>query len=564
MSKGVYQVFKGTANAKAIPPADLVVRSGFAVFTNGGNTAGARITANSGGIITLEFVTFGVTPAGPQVDSILNNSSFIPDDTPSSGIAPSSIFVVKGQSLADPGDPVLQSSADPGLPLTLNGASLTVAVNGTTVHPALYYTSPTQLAGVLPANTPVGSGVLTVDYRGATSPAFPIQVVAHAPGINTYYANTGVATDAGSGALLTFTNAATPGETITLWTTGLGANPAASDTTFTAGAHDVDTPVQVYLGGLAANVLYGGTAGYPGVSQINLTIPDAVPTGCWVSMAVVAGGIISNVATLPIHAGGGACLDEATGLAGNQIAPGGGQTIRGGTVTILKTNDPTGKGDRQISYVADAAFEKYTGVYQPPYSLSPGGCLVKYPDQTVPIPAITGLDPGSISLTGPGGLSVKLSVLGNKGSLYALLPANAIPDSGGTFTFTGMGGADVGPFTSTITLNPLLTWTNPSVVASVDRSQGVTVKWSGGNPGSLVYITGASGVGERQISVGFTCLARADDGQFTIPPHILLALPPGKGSIGLQNQVSVPLPASGLDVAGAIADVEFSEDGMFN
>jgi len=74
---------------------------------------------------------------------------------------------------------VLQDTqATGGIPLTLNGASITVVVGSVTTHPALYYTSPTQLAAVLPAATPVGTGTLTVNYRGANSASAAIQVVA--------------------------------------------------------------------------------------------------------------------------------------------------------------------------------------------------------------------------------------------------------------------------------------------------------------------------------------------------------------------------------------------------
>src|SRR5579862_967942 len=45
-----------------------------------------------------------------------------------------------------PGSPVLQSSQGSGIPLSLNGCSITVVVNGVTVQPGLYYTSPTQVA----------------------------------------------------------------------------------------------------------------------------------------------------------------------------------------------------------------------------------------------------------------------------------------------------------------------------------------------------------------------------------------------------------------------------------
>jgi uncharacterized protein (TIGR03437 family) len=253
------------------------------------------------------LTTFAVTPpAGvPLVSQILNNSSFLPFGYPNYSIAPSSLFVVTGSGLADPGDPVLHSSEAPGLPLTLNGASLTVVVNGVTVHPALYYTSPTQLAAVLPAATPVGFGTITVTYNGQTSQPAPMDVVPTALGINNYYGNVGVATDNTTGALLTYTNTGVPGETIVLWTTGLGADPADSDTTLTLTPHAINTPLQIYIGGIQAAILYAGASPYPGVDQINLTIPAGVPSGCWVPLvAVTNGNAVGNVVTLPISAGG--------------------------------------------------------------------------------------------------------------------------------------------------------------------------------------------------------------------------------------------------------------------
>ncbi|MEP6963310.1 MAG: hypothetical protein ABI995_14610, partial [Acidobacteriota bacterium] len=125
-----------------IPPPGLRTGDVFGVHTNGGHYAKVIVITNSGGVITLEFTTFGVTggsvcPTGgpPTVTSILNNYSTIPVGFPNYGVAPSSLFIVVGSGLADPGVPVLQSSAAPGIPLTLNGASLTVVVNGVTTHP---------------------------------------------------------------------------------------------------------------------------------------------------------------------------------------------------------------------------------------------------------------------------------------------------------------------------------------------------------------------------------------------------------------------------------------------
>jgi uncharacterized protein (TIGR03437 family) len=518
-----------------IPPAQLKVGDVLGVHTNGAHWAKIIVTATTSTSLTVQFTTFGVaagTGSGnagpPTITAIVNNSSAIPAGLPNSGIAPSSIFIVIGSGLADAGLPALQDTTA-GLPLSLNGSSISVTVGGVTTHPAIYYTSPGQLAAVLPTSTPVGTGTLTVTYKGVASNAASILVVPAALGINTYYTNSGVATDGASGAILTYTNSGTPGQNIVLWTTGLGANPGDSDTTFTSTPHAVNTPLQIYIGGIPATILYQGSAGYPGVNQINVTIPASAPEGCWISLVAVASGLLSNTATLPISRAGGPCFDPVNGLSGNQISPPGQHTLRTGLVSLSQVTS----SKNVVTSSAAAAFESYTGVFGPVNSVSPGGCIVQALTMTPSFGAITGLDPGTIKLTGSGGVALTLAnQLGIKGAFFAALSPGAIPQSGGTFTFAGNGGADVGSFTSVFTFtNPLLSWTNPNVAASIDRSQGFTVTWTGGNPGSYVFVTGTStsaNTGTTPVTVGFTCLGKVGDGQLTVPPYILSALPPGR------------------------------------
>jgi len=218
LPKAYFDSFKIVASSATIPASALVVGNVFAMFSNGGNTAGVLVTAKSGSSITLQFITFiAAVPTGPTITAIQNNSSRIPSGYPNYGIAPSSLFVVLGSGLADASPLVLESTAPPGLPLTLHGASITVVVGGVTTHPALYYASPTQISAVLPAATPVGTGTLTVTYNGAVSAAASILVVPSAVGIN-YFSqlgvnnsnvNVGVAQDL-SGAILTFRTQARP------------------------------------------------------------------------------------------------------------------------------------------------------------------------------------------------------------------------------------------------------------------------------------------------------------------------------------------------------------------
>jgi uncharacterized protein (TIGR03437 family) len=549
--------------------APLAWSDSFYVHTNGGHYAKVLVTASSASSITLMFTTFGVSGGGttgpPAITAIQNNSSGISAGFPSYGIAPSSIFVVLGTGLADPGTPELQDSTQAGgIPLTLNGASISVTVKGVTTHPGIYYTSPTQIAAVLPASTPPGTGTLTVTYRGVASNAATILVVPAALGINTYDGNSGVATDATTYGLLTYTNSGMPGENIVLWTTGLGADPADSDVSYSTTPHAVNTPLQIYVGGVPATILYQGSAGYPGVNQINITIPAAAPDGCWVSLAAVSGGVLSNIATLPIHSSGGPCVDSVDGLTGDQLAPSGSKNLRTGLVTIQADTR-----NNVLTNSAGATFEAYTGLYSPNQPVSPGGCVVDYLKPAT-IGSITGLDPGTITMTGPNGLSLTLppSQLGIKGMFAATLSSTAIPETGGTFTFTGTGGADVGPFTAVLDFsNPILSWTNPDVATTVDRSQNLKVTWTGGNADSYVFVTGVSTSKATSttpaVTLGFTCLVKASDGQVTVPSYILSALPPGTGGMAIQNDFYSKFSASGLDITSAIGEVSFSNKSTY-
>lgn len=224
--------------------------------------------------------------AAPVITGVVNNYSYIQPGYPNSGVAPSSLFIITGTGLANAtsGPVSLQSTAPPGLPATLNGATVSVSVGGATVTPGLYYALPTQLAAVLPANTPAGTASVTVSLNGTPSAAFQFQVVPVAPGLDTYYGTGGgliTATDNQSGALINFTNSASPGQTVVLWGSGLGADTADSDTVYTSSPHPVNqSSTQVYIGGVEATVVYAGSSGYPGLDQIDVTIPANVGVGC--------------------------------------------------------------------------------------------------------------------------------------------------------------------------------------------------------------------------------------------------------------------------------------------
>ena len=547
----VFIITPGAFSSSPIAASSLVAGTASGTIigleTNGGWPAKFLITALSSSSISIQYTTYQpASSGGPTVTAVMNNSSMIPSGFPNSGIAPSSLFVIQGTGMATPGTtPVLQDSTQ-GLPLTLNGASLSVSAGGKTFTPAIWYSSPTAIAAVLPAATPVGSATLTVSYNGAPSAPFSFNVVASAFGIDNYSGNTAVAQDplSATGAVFTPTNSAKPGQLVTIWGTGLGANPADSDNTYTSTPHSINTPVQVYIGGVqVTNITFAGASVYPGVSVIQFAIPAGAPNGCYVPVIIVTGNganiTISNTPTFAIMNQGGVCSEPLYGITGSQA----------GSTTINETSGDVligqlVEGSSGTFNIAEAVFDKVTGTIFGSGSssgiVSIGGCAVteivsSSSGGSSGSTTVTYLDAGTVTVQGPAGTYPLTEI--SKGTYESQLAASAIPATGGAFVFTGSGGADVGAFTATVNLpNPILTWTNQSAAATVNRAQGLQVTWNGGGPGTYVFISGSS-AGNGVVG-SFSCYAPQSALQFTVPAYVLSVLPAGEGSVLLENLTS--------------------------
>ncbi|HWZ32806.1 MAG TPA: hypothetical protein VNX18_15800 [Bryobacteraceae bacterium] len=552
------QTLANLASSSPIPASSLTAGTSngsiIALQTNGGNGAKLLVTAISGNSISFQFTTYGASAGGggtPTVKDVQNNSSTIPDGFSNSGVSPSSLIVIHGSNMADPNAPlVLWDVTNKALLTTSNGATINVTVNGTTVHPGIYYTSPAQIAAVLPANTPVGTGTISVTNNGQTSATIPIKVVASAFGINNYSGNTAVAQDSTSatGALYTPTNSAKPGGFATVWGTGLGKNPdPTSDTTYTTSVSTISTPTDIYVGGVkATDVRFVGASVYPGVQIVVFGIPQGVPNGCFVPVVIVSNGtVVSNTPTIAVMNNGGVCSDPLFGITGTTISTLSNQgTVRSGSVIVGQL-----VSSGQTSNIAVASFASTTGgSYSGGGATSVGSCLVTEIAGTGTPGTTTPLDAGaSIGLSGPAGSYTLSTIPGIKGSYIGQLPDGAITSTGGAFTFTGPGGADVGAFKATVNLpNPLLNWTNQPAAATVTRSQGLLVTWTDGTPGSFVIITGSSS--GNGVSGSYTCFAPQSALQFTVPVWATLSLPSGSGSTTVENGTNyATFSASGLD-----------------
>jgi uncharacterized protein (TIGR03437 family) len=558
-------------DATPILPTSLAVGDIFAVRTNGGNYAAVLVTAvgANASSITIEYSTF-ITGI-PVITQVLNNYSLLPLGVNNSGIAQGSLFIIKGANLASATTAVLQSSAPPGLPTTLNGATVSLTVDGfPEPSPVFYYAIASQLALVMPSSVHTGSGTITVTYNGQTSTPYQFYVVPSAMGFDAYYgigSGLGVATDPGTGALYNYGNSIPAGTTVVLWGSGLGADPAR-DTTYNApaGGFPINGLSAIYVGGVQGTIQYQGASGYPGLNQVNVVIPANAPTGCNVSVTgVSAAGVPTNVITLPI--GTGFCEDPGLGTSGNTLSTLSGQpTVNTGSVQ-LSYNSTTLFSALPLYSAVAASFQNTAGGTFGANSaaLSPGGCNLSA-SQPYSSPATSaGLSAGAITITGPNGSSTLPAATGSSSQDF---PAGFVNTSGGTFKIQAAAGAQVGAFTTQVVFsNPLFTWTNQVEPVNITRSAGWTVTWSGAPADSYVSISGANSTGVFSTEyTSFTCVAPANEGQFTVPPYILAALPASNGN-GLVSVSNVTLPqtftATGLDYGFATTAVNYSADANF-
>jgi hypothetical protein len=196
----------------------------------------------------------------------------------------------------------------------------------------------------------------------------------------------------------------------------------------------------------------------------------------------------------------------------------------------------------------------------------PGSCTVilrsgDFLSQQYPNFSVTkALDAGPIlTLSGTKGTRTVGLPAAHFNQLGKNLPGGALTNSvflePGAINFSIAGGGDVGAFKGSITNPPAITWTNRGQISTVNRSQPLTVNWTGAASGQIIEITGASTDQRTNSSARFTYVAPPGSTSFTVPSVILQSLPASRatrpayqgtltvGAIG----ASTPFAAMGLD-----------------
>lgn len=203
------------------------------------------------------------------------------------------------------------------LPFQTKLADVEVTVTGTTNNSpysgklAMQYVSPGLLKGIVPYSAPTDGSLLTfqVTSGAGTSNAVRMYSGLTSPGLFTLTQN-GIGNAAilhANYSVVTQDNPATPGETVQIFLTGLGAvNPA-----ITAGAGGSSDPknlnmvvgaTEVYIDGYRANIDgYNGLApGLAGLYQINAVIPASVSRGQDVYIELLTDDGDNYQASIPI------------------------------------------------------------------------------------------------------------------------------------------------------------------------------------------------------------------------------------------------------------------------
>jgi uncharacterized protein (TIGR03437 family) len=524
------------------------------------------------------------------IDRPLNAASYVRRGLPNSGIAPGSMFVLKGMGI---GPKEMQVTSGFPLRSELAGTSVRVTVAGETVDALMIYTSYSQVAAILPSATPTGAGFVLLKYQGRTSGSRPIQVVRSSFGIFTRnQAGTGPGiiqnviseTDRPVNDL---TRVARPSQVAILWGTGLG--PVTGDEAAGPLPGDLDASVDVFVGGKPVKVIYKGRSGCcAGIDQIVFEVPQSVE-GCYVPVAVRAGGVVSNFATMSIASTATLCSDPP-GFSGPPVE----KLLRGEPVNLgeialvrfgIKLDVPGLAAEAKLDF-AQGRFARYRAdqllASQSARSMvlagapSPGYCVVlPYDSVDYEIPLFPLDEPiqpqflqagPALNLTGPSG-SKRLTPINHyqwyTGLLGGWLPGVSDPPlteylAPGIYTLdNGDGGQDVGAFKATLTVPRPMAWTNQDSLREIRRDQDLTLLWNSSDPDrEMVTVYALSGDDPNALPAALLCTERAKAGRFTIPSWVLSALPKSVTEDGI--------PSGILGLASMSADSEgrFSAPGL--
>ncbi|MBS1855040.1 MAG: hypothetical protein JST11_06730 [Acidobacteria bacterium] len=430
-------------------------------------------------------------PPAINQEGVFNAASRIPPSLPGGGLAPGARFVIRGLRFE---------------------AGSKVRIAGQDVR--LLSVSPTEILALMPPAPSAGYAEVTVSNSDGVSRPFRVRIVPAAFGF--FSAN------------------------------GKSWGPAKMERPYLltgTGLGGVRNP-EVFVAGKPARVLRAGPRpGAPGIDEIEFAIPDGTPAGCFVPvLARIPGGPVSNTVAVPVGECKETAIDSSVFLLLTRMS------------SHIRTFTERGIDFTQDFAAAVFAEPPAIAALLNPWRLRPpvGTCTAYtgpfYP--SVDESTLPGFFADSVGDAGHAAGHVVLrgaratvdlpqpspglyhDVIGADKSIYrAERPLVLSP---GDFTLSWNSG------TVHLAMPSLFSWTNASRIATVTRSEGLTVEWKSREPMMGILVVN---VDADSASMG-ACFCLATGSRFHVPPESLANVPPGSREPGLPLSLVVlaPLP----------------------
>ena len=254
-----------------------------------GSYPSGTVTLNAPNSVMANMITVPyIAPAG-----IMNGVG----QTPSAAVAPGSLIMIFGQSLAS----VVQIGPVNPMAQTIAGTSVTI---NNSILP-LMFVSPQQINAQLPSNLPDGKYTLEVQNTGQPEISGTLTVARDAPGLFTNMVGSTAYAMAyhADGSMVTTSSPAVAGETISFLGTGFGPyQTPVFDGFFPPNPPPaVVDAVVLSVGGQKLTSKSTAAPGFAGVVNTQFEVPSSLGSGPSVPLEVTINGVDSNTVLLPIQ-----------------------------------------------------------------------------------------------------------------------------------------------------------------------------------------------------------------------------------------------------------------------
>jgi len=412
----------------------------------------------------------------PQINpgGVVNAASF------AQPISPGSLVSIFGSNLA------ATTMTAHGTPLPTDLAETSVTVNGT--RAPLLFVSPSQINLQAPSNLQVSYSAYTqaavvVTTTVGSSAAVQVPAYLTSPAVFTMdgsgcgqAAALNISAD-GSVSVNSPSNSAAPGDYLAIFGTGLNTYPI-KDGTYATGPWTTTSVPGLTVHGISAASSYSGLAPLlVGVDQLNFQIPNTTAEGCAVPISISQEGLIGPTVDVSVHSGRGQCVDPPI------------QSY--GQVVLTKTVS-SGTNSDGVTETLTASFPSGPGLTPPPQQLipSPGSyianvfaltsvsrsCLSGYPQLSAGAINVQAAATGQTITTQPTPASSGVVYQQSLPTGFIAPGQYNISASGTPVTFQGR--LSVG--------SPIQIQTPFPAGTKISSSQLFVVKWTGGDPGTLV------------------------------------------------------------------------------